>query len=116
GAVILLEACTVGAAQQASAASLDSIKHTVVVYLENWSFDSLYGTFPGANGLAQAGGAAVQVDLGGMPYDHLPQPLDSTKTAATAAAAPADPRFPADLRNAPFSTAAYVPENGKTGD
>src|SRR5258708_6188229 len=33
---------------------LRHIKHIVVIYQENWSFDSLYGLFPGANGLAQS--------------------------------------------------------------
>ena len=33
---------------------LSHIKHIVVIYQENWSFDSLYGLFPEANGLAQA--------------------------------------------------------------
>jgi phospholipase C len=33
---------------------LSNIRHIVVIYQENWSFDSLYGLFPGANGLAQA--------------------------------------------------------------
>ena len=27
------------------------LKHIVVIYQENWSFDSLYGQFPGADGL-----------------------------------------------------------------
>ena len=39
--------------------SLRGIKHIVVIYQENWSFDSLYGLFPGANGLAQAGPASL---------------------------------------------------------
>src|SRR5882762_610927 len=33
---------------------LRHIKHIVVIYQENWSFDSLYGLFPGVNGLAQS--------------------------------------------------------------
>ncbi len=27
------------------------IVHVVIIYQENWGFDSLYGKFPGANGL-----------------------------------------------------------------
>jgi len=30
------------------------IQHIVVIYLENWSFDGLYATFPGANGSRSA--------------------------------------------------------------
>jgi phospholipase C len=83
----------------------------VVIYLENWSFDSLYGSFPGADGISQAGAAATQVDKGGKPYDRLPQPLDSTKPGH-----PPDQRFPSDLPNAPFDIARYVPPAGTTGD
>ena len=40
------------------------IDHFVVIYLENHSFDNLYGTFPGANGLSNADPAhTVQVDF-----------------------------------------------------
>ena len=34
---------------------LDRIGHIVVLFLENSSFDHLYGTFPGADGVEQAG-------------------------------------------------------------
>jgi phospholipase C len=30
---------------------INKIKHVVVIYLENHSFDNLYGQFAGANGL-----------------------------------------------------------------
>src|SRR5260221_6331311 len=36
------------------------VQHIVVVYQENWSFDSLYGQFPGVNGLQNG-------------FDNLPQ-------------------------------------------
>ena len=32
---------------------LQQINHVIVIYQENWSFDSLYGKFPGANGLSR---------------------------------------------------------------
>jgi acid phosphatase len=38
---------------------LRRIKHIIVIYQENWSFDSLYGLFPGANGLSQASAASL---------------------------------------------------------
>jgi phospholipase C len=34
--------------------ALAQIDHFVVIYQENWSFDGLYGNFPGANGIANA--------------------------------------------------------------
>jgi acid phosphatase len=54
---------------------LRKIEHIVVIYLENRSFDHLFGNFPGANGLADAGEAAVQVDENGKPYAKLPGDL-----------------------------------------
>src|SRR3954467_6190346 len=57
---------------------LERINHVIVIYQENWSFDSLYGHFPGANGLDQAGAAVQQVDKNGPPYPSLPQPLNTS--------------------------------------
>jgi acid phosphatase len=38
---------------------LREIKHIIVIYQENWSFDSLYGLFPGANGLAHSSSTSL---------------------------------------------------------
>jgi acid phosphatase len=38
---------------------LNNIDHFIVVYQENWSFDALYGSFPGANGLANASAVSL---------------------------------------------------------
>jgi len=38
---------------------LRPIKHIVVIYQENWSFDSLYGLFPGANGITNSSAASL---------------------------------------------------------
>ncbi|MBI3452520.1 MAG: acid phosphatase, partial [Rhodospirillales bacterium] len=91
-------------------AGLDKIEHIVVIYLENRSFDNLYGLFPGANGVANAGSAAIQVDKDGKPYRTLPPPIDTHVRPHAV-----DPRFPADLPNAPFRIDAYVPPNEMTG-
>ncbi len=96
---------------QAQSSGLQKINHVVVIYQENWSFDSLYPTFPGANGIDQAGATIQQVDKDGKPYVTLPQPLNTTFSPA----AP-DPRFPADLPVAPFDAAKYVAANQLTGD
>jgi acid phosphatase len=51
----------------------DDIQTLVVIYAENRSFDNLYGTFPGANGLANAPPAAItQLDRDGKPMRGLP--------------------------------------------
>jgi phospholipase C len=70
--------------------SINAINHVVVIYQENWSFDSLYGYFPGANGLANAGDATKQVDKSGRPYATLPQAIDNNQKPPVP-----DPRFPA---------------------
>ena len=90
-------------ASDAAAPSLASIKHFVVIYMENHSFDNLYGGFPGAEGLAalDAGASNVaQIDDTGARYATRPPPPLS--------GAP-DVRFPSTLPNAPFSIEQYVP-------
>src|SRR5262249_7203767 len=57
----------------------ENIKHVIVIYQENWSFDSLYGFFPGANGLFNSADHLRQVDkVSGAPLNQLPQPLDAS--------------------------------------
>ena len=92
-------------------AGLDKINHVIVIYQENWSFDSYFGYFPGANGLANAGDAVKQVDKSGKVLSTLPQPLDNSKTPAIP-----DPRFPATMTVAPYDATQYVPPDQKTGD
>lgn len=87
----------------------EQIQHIIVIYLENHSFDNLYGQFPGANGLAQAGQAALQTDLEGKLYTTLPQVMDAGHKKP-------DTRFPKDLPNQPFAINQYVPPDQKTGD
>jgi len=74
------------------------IDHIVVLFLENRSFDHLFGTFPGADGLA--GYRGRQTDAAGTAYATLPQPLGRDGKP--------DPRFPADLGNAPFPMRTFV--------
>ena len=62
---------------RAQGGGLNEINHIIVIYQENWSFDSLYGEFPGANGFDNAGAAVQQVDKTGQPYATLPQPIDT---------------------------------------
>jgi phospholipase C len=91
-----------GAAGQS--AGLRQIDRIVVLYLENRSFDNMFGLFPGANGLSQAGPeTTVQVDPNGRPYAMLPPVLDADKNPP----AP-DPRFPPNLENRPFLIDGYV--------
>jgi phospholipase C len=49
------------------------IQHWVVIYMENRSFDHLFGTYPGVNGLTLVGGVP-SADCNGkgiIPLQHL---------------------------------------------
>jgi acid phosphatase len=57
----------------AAAPNYADIQTVVVIYAENRSFDNLYGTFPGADGLASASKrSVVQLDRDGKPMRGLP--------------------------------------------
>jgi len=92
------------------AMDFDKIKHIIIIYQENWSFDGLFGKFPGADGLDQAGNAVKQIDLQGQPLASLPQPwLDPKKKIA-------DERFPKSLPVEPYDLTRFVPVSGTTAD
>ena len=82
------------------------IEHIVVLFLENRSFDHLFGTYPGADGLANYSGR--QADRSGTTYATLPQPLGRDGKP--------DPRFPRDLPNAPFPMLRFVGSNEQTNN
>ncbi len=92
-------------------AGLDKINHIIVLYLENRSFDNLYGLFPDADGIANAGAAATQVDRDGKPYDKLPPVLNTNFRPPKV-----DGRFPTDLPNGPFRSEPYAGLEQVTGD
>ena len=104
---------TIGSAQTQAQVpdALKKVNHILVIFEENRSFDSMYATFPGVDGLANAMQAPKQVDRAGHVYATLPQPLDTNVKPLAA-----DARFPTDLPNAPFLTAQYVPMAAKTPD
>jgi len=101
---------------------LRRIGHIIVIYQENWSFDSLYGQFPGADGLQNA-------------FDTLPQKDKSTNYTSLIYTTPSplnggvDPQFPAIGENLalsasqpfplpliPYDFTNYIAANVKTGD
>lgn len=92
------------------AADLEKINHIIIIFQENRGFDHLYGTFPGANGIANAGAAVQQVDKEGNPYKTLPQPIDMSRRPPRL-----DTRFPAELPVQPFDIAQYVPPDQLLG-
>ena len=92
----------------------DSIKYVVILFPENRSFDSLFGKFPGANGIREAGASAkLQLKPAGEPFDPLPQP--NTGGIPGIDKGP-DPRFPTSLKDMPYEISQYVPEDSRQGD
>ena len=133
-AATLFAASACGFSSACSAAQLGDVEHIIVIYLENHSFDNLFGFFPGADGIATAGATKIQVDRNGKPYDFLPpamEAVDLPHNKEVDKQLPADllsaikkfdkrmsvdRRFPDNLPNQPFSIDAYVPLGDKTGD
>ena len=102
-----------GAMAQTSAPDpLAKIGHVVVIFEENRSFDSFFGSFAGANGFATAGRFAPQIGPDGTPYKYLPPAIDSNLKPV----AGEDKRFPEQLPNAPFEINPYVSLEEDTGD
>lgn len=101
-------ACTSSRKAQRSTTSFDDgikqINHVVVIYMENHSFDNLYGEFKGANGIPTARkGDFIQVDENGQPYKYLPE-------------IPRNSSFPTNLPNKLFNIDQYVPSDKITPD
>ncbi|MDE2157775.1 MAG: acid phosphatase [Burkholderiales bacterium] len=72
---------------------IERVRHLVVIYAENHSFDNLYGMFPGADGVANASERSrTQVDHDGKPLPEL---------IVFGADGKPDPRYPR-LANGPF--------------
>jgi phospholipase C len=110
-AAIGLLTATPALAQPAGDDPLAKIGHIVVIFEENRSFDSFFGKFAGANGLANAGDAATQIGPDGQPYKTLPAAIDSNLKPIGE-----DKRFPAQLPNQPFEINPYVSLEEDTGD
>lgn len=58
----------------ATTGDISKVGHVIVIYMENHSFDNLYGEFPGANGIANATASQfTQIDTAtGKPFPTLP--------------------------------------------
>ncbi len=90
----------------ANAQGIQKVGHIVVIYMENHSFDNLYGQFAGAEGIAQATPAvSTQVDKNGNPYTTLPVITGKGSSG-----------FPTNLPNSPFNIDQYVHADIITSD
>ncbi len=56
---------------------LQKVGQILVVIEENHSFDNIFGLFPGANGIFNAGETAIQVDEHDKPFETLPHAIDT---------------------------------------
>jgi len=103
------------------------IEHLIVIYLENWTFDALYGTFPGVDGIVRRTGTPTllpQVDRLGTPLPYLPTPPligNDSNGDIPPPGGRLDPRFLTALAgtpmpNRPFDLAKVVPLTSFTGD
>ena len=106
---------------------LNQLNYIIIIYQENWSFDSLYGQFPGADGYAHAFDTLPQRDrTAAPPYSSL---IYVTPSPLTGSPATIDPKFPSvngklalpsnhnlALPLIPYDFTRYVPANGLTGD
>lgn len=83
---------------------ITKVNHVVVIYLENHSFDNLYGQLAGANGLSNATAANItQLDSYSHAYTYLP-PVSGTTA------------FPTNLPNNYFNIDQYVPSDALIPD
>jgi len=105
-----------GSGEAGFATAVQKIQHIIVIYQENWSFDGLYGKFPGGYGLSSPAARITQVDKDGNPLIELPQPLDTETSPSTP-----DKRFPPangspELPPLPFDMTKYVGADQTAGD
>lgn len=89
---------------------LERVGHIIVIYLENRSFDHLYGLFPGADGISNAGAAAAQVTSDGDRFRVLPAVLNNYSSSWI------DTRFAVGIPNGPFRADRYINPRERTGD
>jgi acid phosphatase len=106
------------AADDSGASRLARINHVVVIYEENHSFDNLYGSWEGVNGLLNVSpDRATQMNQSGSPFSCLLQndpslktpplsPLCSDATTATT--------FASHFVNAPFTIDDYIQPSSTT--
>jgi acid phosphatase len=94
-----------------------ALKHLVVIYEENHSFDNLYGLWPGADGISSPASStprSTQVDAAGSAFTCLEQ-NDPHLTVLSATCS--DPRgFSSHFTNAPFAIDPFIAQTQSTED
>ena len=96
------------------AALKSKITHVIVIFPENRSFDSLYGSFPGANGLNSTNYTQQYTRSSGVALTNLIAPnLNGLQLIGNNNA---DPRFPSTMPNHPVDISTAVPDAYFHGD
>jgi acid phosphatase len=110
GAALLAPAAPAGADGSHHDGGMGKIRHFVVVYEENHSFDNLYGGWEGVDGLRTADRAHTrQVNQAGTAYDCLLQnDVNLTSPPLSVTCANTAPAFTSHFGNAPFRIEDYI--------
>src|SRR3954452_20066513 len=114
----VLAAVPAGAATRDQGVNLARVKHIVVIYEENHSFDNLYGRWEKVNGRLDADPAhTVQVNQAGTPFQCLLM-NDVNLTAPPLAPVCTDTTTPTTFMshfpNHPFRIDTYLPPKAKS--
>jgi phospholipase C len=118
--LVALAVIPAGGAAAAGAGSdrLSRINHIVVVYQENHSFDNLYGSWEGVDGLRDAPASrTVQVNQAGTPYQCLLQNdvnLASPPLPATCTDTTTPTTYSSHFTNRPFTIDDFIPASATT--
>ncbi len=114
------------AVADATPPTINSVGHVIVIYMENHSFDNLYGGFAGANGLFKADGVTLKDEVVGKqldstkspaaPYTTLPMTLTQRTTNADGGSTTIDSPFPTTLANQPFDIDMFEDSTLETAD
>src|SRR4051812_12445240 len=99
-------------------AYLAKVRHVVVIYEENHSFDNLYGGWERVNGRSKAPAArTAQVNQAGLPYTCLLQDdvnLTSPPQPASCSDSSTGPTFSSAFPNTPFNIDNFIPSSATT--
>src|SRR5436305_7099630 len=117
-ALFVLTALPAAGATQPAKSGLGDIKHIVVIYQENHSFDNLYGSWERVNGLSHASVAnTLQINQGGAAYTCLKQNdvnLASPPQPATCTDMTTGTAFSSNFTNQPFNIDDYIKSTDTT--
>jgi acid phosphatase len=109
-ALAIAPAAAYGHGKHRGHGSMKRIGHIVVIYEENHSFDNLYGSWEGVDGLHGADAAhSTQIDQAGVPYACLLQnDVNLTSPPLSVMCTNTNPAFTSHFPNVPFEIDDYI--------